>query len=140
MLCYAWSDTRSLPTFCIQPKDVLPFSFVDHTVFIYYNWQALWKFSLLKFVSTIFSSIVITEAVSLSVRFCLSHKLQILYFFRNISLCICFSRYSSFRFSSTPFFNLVFIVSILVSSLFQSFPHSVRCNLPQNLSRTHCMH
>ena len=70
------------------------------------------------FVSTICSSIVITEAVFLGVRFCLSHKLQLSSCFRNISLCICLSRYSSLRFCSTLFFNLAFI-ALHVS--FQSF-------------------
>ena len=49
MLCYAWSDTRYLPTLCIQPKDVLPFPFIDHTVCIYYIWQAFLKLSVILF-------------------------------------------------------------------------------------------
>ena len=61
------------------------------------------------FVSTIFSSKVNTKAVFLGVRFCLSHKLYLSFCFQNISPCICFSRYSSFRFSSKLFFNLAFI-------------------------------
>ena len=86
------------------------------------------------FVSTICSSIVITEAVFLSVRFCLSHKLQLSPCFRNISLCVCLSRYSSLRFCSTLFFNLAFMVSMLVSSLFQYFLHPAKCNLLQNVT------
>ena len=70
------------------------------------------------FVSTICSNKVITEAVFLGIRFCLSHELQLSSCLRNISLCICFPRYSSFRFSSTPFFYLAF-VALHVS--YQSF-------------------
>ena len=49
MLCCARSDTRYLPTLCIQSKDVLPFPFIDHTVCIYYIWQAFLKFSVIFF-------------------------------------------------------------------------------------------
>ena len=45
--CYAWSDTLYLPTICIQPKHVLPFSFVGHTDCIYYIRQALLKLSII---------------------------------------------------------------------------------------------
>ena len=57
------------------------------------------------FVSTIFSNIVITEQSFLVVEICLSRKLQLSTCFRNILLCICFSRYSSFRLCSTHFFK-----------------------------------
>ena len=87
--------------------------------------KMFYRFSLLatqpaftNFVSTICSSIVITEAVFLGVRFFLSHKLQLSSCFRNITLCICLSRYSSLCFCSTLFFNLAFI-ALHVS--FQSF-------------------
>ena len=67
------------------------------------------------FVSTICSSIVITEAVFLGLKFCLSHKLQLSSCFRNIVLCIHFPRYYSPRFFSAFFFVLAFI-ALLVGS------------------------
>ena len=70
------------------------------------------------FVSTICSSIATTEAIFLGVRFCFSYKLQLSSCFRNIWICICFSRYSSFRFSSRPSFNLAFFAHHVS---FQSF-------------------
>ena len=76
------------------------------------------------FVSTICSSIVITEAVFLGVRFCFSHELQLSLCFGNILLYICFSRYSSFRFSSTPFLNLAFSVLQVVFESFSILPSS----------------
>ena len=85
------------------------------------------------FVSTIYPTKIITEAFFIGVKLFLSHKLQLLSCFRNISLCICFSRYSSFRFSSTPFFNFPLLHSILVLDLFQSFLYLVRCHLVENL-------
>ena len=66
---------------------------------------------LYNFVRTICSSIVSTEAVFLDVRFCFSHTLLLSSCFRNILFFIYFSRYSSFRLCSTPFFNLAFIVA-----------------------------
>ena len=76
------------------------------------------------FVSTICSSVVITEAVFLGVRFCFSHELQLSLCFQNILLYICFSRYSSFRFSSTPFLNLAFSVLQVVFESFSILPSS----------------
>ena len=78
MLSYVRSDTPYLPTFCIHPKDVRLFLFVDHTISIYYIGQTLLK------VSIICSRIVITKVVFLGVRFCISHKSQRSFCFWNI--------------------------------------------------------
>ena len=135
MLCYAESNTRYLPTLCIQPRAVLPFPFVGHTVCIYYIRQAPFE-AFHDFVSTICSSMAITGVVFLGVRFCLSHKLQLSPYFWNISLCICLSRHSSFRCPRHLSLTLSLLLSMLVSNLFQSFLHPIRFNFLQNLLRS----
>ena len=112
-------------------KRCSPVLFVGHSLHLLHLARPLEAFH--DFVSTICSSIVITEAVFFGVRFYLSHKLQLSPCFRNVLLCICLSRYSSLRFCSTLLFNLAFNALHVSFQSFQSFLHPVRCNLLQNL-------
>ena len=130
MLSYVWSDTRYLPTL-VKRCSIVSLCW-PHSLHSLHLASPVAAFH--DFVSTICSSIVITEAVFLGVRFCLSHKLQLSSCFRNILLCICLSRYS-FSVSAQRFsLTLSLLLSMLVSSLFESFLHPVRCNLLQNLT------
>ena len=84
------------------------------------------------FVSTGYSSIIITEEVFLGVKFFLSHKLQLSSCFRNT--CFAFAS-PGILLSVSPqrlFLTLpLLLLSMLVSSLFQSFLHPVRYSLLQ---------
>ena len=74
------------------------------------------------FASTICSSIDITEAAFLGVRFEIS---CFVFIYPSILLSVSAQRLS---------LTLTLLLSMLVSSLFQSFLHPVRCNLLQNLT------
>ena len=91
-------------------------------------------------LSTICSRIFFTEAVFLGVRFFLSHKLQLSSCFRDMLLCICFSRYSSFCSSQRLSLTLPLLLSMLAPTFFN--PFSIRQNaiIFQFYYCPHCIH
>ena len=122
MLCYAWSDTCYLPTLCIEPKDVPPFPLLvtqsAFTTFCKFSWSFPWFC-----FNHLFQHIVIT--------FLVLHFISTIdYKFHPVLEISCFR----FFFSNILLFvspqcislTLPLLLSVMVSSLLQSFLHLVR--------------
>ena len=120
MLCYARSDACNLPTLCIEPKDVPLFHLLviqsAFTTFCKSSWSFPWF---------CFNHFFQYSHHFLSVTFYLNHKLQVSSCFWNI-----FTFFSSnillFVSPQRISLTLLLLLSILVSSLLQSFLHQVR--------------
>ena len=121
MLCYAWSDTCYLPTLCIEPKDVPLFPLLvtqsAFTTFCKFSWSFPWF---------CFNHLFQHSHHFLSVTFYLNHKLQVSSCSWNILLYIFFSNILLFVSPQCISLTLPLLLSVMVSSLLQSFLHLVR--------------